>query len=76
MFFMCSSDQKWMFSTYKTKWNEWNEMNSIEMNVYIYVVNSVHYIFSNSKFNYHRNLRDDDGFMIRYFASAVCYQTV
>jgi len=29
-----------------------------------------------SKLNYHRNLRDDEGFMIRHFAGAVCYQTV
>ncbi|XP_065907507.1 unconventional myosin-VI-like [Dysidea avara] len=28
-----------------------------------------------SKLNYHRNLRDDEGFMIRHFAGAVCYQT-
>jgi len=29
-----------------------------------------------SKLNYHRNLRDDEGFMIRHFAGAVCYNTV
>ena len=29
-----------------------------------------------SKLNYHRNIRDDEGFMIRHFAGAVCYQTV
>ena len=29
-----------------------------------------------SKLNYHRNLRDDEGFMVRHFAGAVCYQTV
>ena len=29
-----------------------------------------------SKLNYHRNLLDSEGFIIRHFAGAVCYQTV
>lgn len=29
-----------------------------------------------SKLKSHRNLRDDEGFLIRHFAGAVCYQTV
>lgn len=29
-----------------------------------------------SKLKAHRNLRDDEGFLIRHFAGAVCYQTV
>lgn len=29
-----------------------------------------------SKLKIHRNLRDDEGFLIRHFAGAVCYQTV
>lgn len=29
-----------------------------------------------SKLAVHRNLRDDEGFMIRHFAGAVCYETV
>ncbi|KAB0800582.1 hypothetical protein PPYR_06322 [Photinus pyralis] len=29
-----------------------------------------------SRLKAHRNLRDDEGFMIRHFAGAVCYQTV
>ncbi len=28
-----------------------------------------------SKLKEHRELRDDDGFLIRHFAGAVCYQT-
>ncbi|KAG1714830.1 Unconventional myosin-VI [Nymphon striatum] len=28
-----------------------------------------------SKLKYHRELRDDEGFLIRHFAGAVCYQT-
>lgn len=29
-----------------------------------------------SKLTIHRNLRDDEGFIIRHFAGAVCYETV
>lgn len=29
-----------------------------------------------SKLAVHRNLRDDEGFIIRHFAGAVCYETV
>lgn len=29
-----------------------------------------------SKLKYHREIRDDEGFLIRHFAGAVCYQTV
>lgn len=29
-----------------------------------------------SKLKAHRSLRDDEGFLIRHFAGAVCYQTV
>lgn len=29
-----------------------------------------------SKLAIHRNLRDDEGFIIRHFAGAVCYETV
>lgn len=29
-----------------------------------------------SKFGQHRSLRDDEGFMIRHFAGAVCYKTM
>ena len=29
-----------------------------------------------SKLPFHRNLRDDEGLMIRHFAGAVCYMTV
>lgn len=29
-----------------------------------------------SKLTVHRNLRDDEGFIIRHFAGAVCYETV
>ena len=29
-----------------------------------------------SKLTFHRNLRDDEGLMIRHFAGAVCYMTV
>lgn len=29
-----------------------------------------------SKLKTHRSLRDDEGFLIRHFAGAVCYQTV
>ncbi len=29
-----------------------------------------------SKLKQHRELRDDEGFVIRHFAGAVCYQTV
>lgn len=29
-----------------------------------------------SRLKAHRNLRDDEGFMVRHFAGAVCYQTV
>lgn len=30
----------------------------------------------NSKLSQHRTLRDDQGFLIRHFAGAVCYMTV
>lgn len=29
-----------------------------------------------SKLTVHRNVRDDEGFIIRHFAGAVCYETV
>lgn len=29
-----------------------------------------------SKLKAHREIRDDEGFMVRHFAGAVCYQTV
>lgn len=29
-----------------------------------------------SKLTIHRNVRDDEGFIIRHFAGAVCYETV
>jgi len=29
-----------------------------------------------SKLTVHRNLRDDEGFIVRHFAGAVCYETV
>lgn len=29
-----------------------------------------------SKLAVHRNIRDDEGFIIRHFAGAVCYETV
>lgn len=29
-----------------------------------------------SKLKAHRSLRDDEGFLVRHFAGAVCYQTV
>lgn len=29
-----------------------------------------------SKLAIHRNIRDDEGFIVRHFAGAVCYETV
>ncbi|XP_045467854.1 myosin heavy chain 95F isoform X3 [Harmonia axyridis] len=52
---------------------------------YVHFTNEVHKNWSNefrlglprsSKLKLHRNLRDDEGFLVRHFAGAVCYQTV
>ncbi|XP_044756071.1 myosin heavy chain 95F isoform X1 [Coccinella septempunctata] len=52
---------------------------------YVHFTNEVHKNWPNefrlglprsSKLKLHRNLRDDEGFLIRHFAGAVCYQTI
>lgn len=35
-----------------------------------------HQVPRKSKLSVHRNVRDDEGFIIRHFAGAVCYETV
>lgn len=43
------------------------------MCIYIYISLQIP---RKSKLAVHRNIRDDEGFIIRHFAGAVCYETV